>query len=436
MPKRKKLTAVPSYRAHPNKPNTAQAVWKDRDDKPRRRELPGAFNSPESHTALESLRAEVKASATGNPPKRRPVSLAALFDAYLKYARGHYRRPDGSPTATVSHINTTAKALCAEYAQKPADKFGPLDLKNAVRKWERERLTRSQCNRRLNMTKAAFKWAASEQMVPADVWLALTSVSGPKKGRTTATETEPVGPVSAKRVNATLPYLNRYVRAMVRVQWYTGMRPGEVCMMRPCDIDRTGEVWLYRPEHHKTEHKGKSRAIPIGPKAQEVLKKFCLDGADGDFYIFPPQEAVAEVWDDWAQRWNPEGHAGGKRRNHARTRRRWPNPHYDRTSYTRAVARACAIAFPAPEPLERESGESIAEHKARLSDEETELLKAWRDEHRWSPNQLRHSFATRVRHKHGLEAAQVLLGHEQADVTQIYAERNLALAVSIAKEEG
>jgi site-specific recombinase XerC len=51
---------------------------------------------------------------------------------------------------------------------------------------------------------------------------------------------------------------------------------------------------------------------------------------------------------------------------------------------------------------------------------------------RWGPNRLRHNFATIVRKQHGLEAAQVALGHARADVTQIYAEKNLALATKVA----
>jgi hypothetical protein len=35
-----------------------------------------------------------------------------------------------------------------------------------------------------------------------------------------------------------------------------------------------------------------------------------------------------------------------------------------------------------------------------------------------------------------LEAAQVALGHERADVTQVYAEKNMALAVRLASEIG
>lgn len=38
--------------------------------------------------------------------------------------------------------------------------------------------------------------------------------------------------------------------------------------------------------------------------------------------------------------------------------------------------------------------------------------------------------------KRGPEAAQVALGHARADVTQLYAEKNLALAATVAAEMG
>ena len=41
----------------------------------------------------------------------------------------------------------------------------------------------------------------------------------------------------------------------------------------------------------------------------------------------------------------------------------------------------------------------------------------WKKAHRWSPNRLRHSAATAIRQRFGLEAAQVPLGHASADVT-------------------
>src|SRR5262249_19560980 len=51
---------------------------------------------------------------------------------------------------------------------------------------------------------------------------------------------------------------------------------------------------------------------------------------------------------------------------------------------------------------------------------------------RWHPNRLRHTFATEARERFGLEAAQVLLGHTKANVTEVYAERDTGLAAKIA----
>ena len=64
------------------------------------------------------------------------------------------------------------------------------------------------------------------------------------------------------------------------------------------------------------------------------------------------------------------------------------------------------------------------------------LAARWRAEHCWSPNQLRHAAGTEVRRQYGLEAAQVILGHAKADVTQVYAERDMALAAEIMSKIG
>ena len=66
----------------------------------------------------------------------------------------------------------------------------------------------------------------------------------------------------------------------------------------------------------------------------------------------------------------------------------------------------------------------MKEWERRLPAGERIELSVWQSAQRWAPNQLRHTFATEVRKVHGLEAAQVLLGHARADVTQVYAEKD------------
>jgi integrase len=55
---------------------------------------------------------------------------------------------------------------------------------------------------------------------------------------------------------------------------------------------------------------------------------------------------------------------------------------------------------------------------------------------RWHPNQLRHTAATAIRARLGLDAAQTVLGHAKADVTQVYAERDLTKARDVMAEMG
>src|SRR5262249_55403936 len=145
----------------------------------------------------------------------------------------------------------------------------------AVRQtWVSAGLARSEVNRRTNMARRIFRWAASEELIPATVPVALDTVEGLKKGRTLARETEPVEPVDPAVVAPTLPFVSRQVRGLIRFMSLTGCRPGEACRLRRCDIDTTGEVWLFRPGHHKNAHRGKARVIAIGPAAQALLDEF------------------------------------------------------------------------------------------------------------------------------------------------------------------
>lgn len=54
----------------------------------------------------------------------------------------------------------------------------------------------------------------------------------------------------------------------------------------------------------------------------------------------------------------------------------------------------------------------------------------------WAPNQLRHNAATIIRSRYGLEAAQTVLGHRNAKVTEIYAERDAAKAREVSEGIG
>jgi integrase len=272
-------------------------------------------------------------------------------------------------------------------------------------------------------TVRVFKWGVAEEMVPESVWRALTTVRGLEKGRSPARETEPVKPVAVEVVQATLPYLLPPVRALVELQLLTGMRPGEVCQMRGCDLDTTGDVWLYRPKSHKTTHRGKDRVVALGPKAQAVVKPFLK--LDLQAYLFSPKDAMAAF--RARQRSQRKTRVQPSQLNRRKRKpRKQPGECYVTMSYNHAVAKAVVAA---------NNAQACAPCKQLKPKDRCESCRSAAIPH-WHPHMARHSHATEVRRQFGLEAAQVALGHAQANVTEIYAERDLARAVNVAKQIG
>jgi integrase len=94
-------------------------------------------------------------------------------------------------------------------------------------------------------------------------------------------------------VRLLLSFLSPVIAAMVRVQYLCGMRPGEVCMMRPCYIDRSGDVWIYEPRRHKTAWRGFSQCKAVPNAAQQIIGP--LINGDPNAFIFQPKSAA-----DWA----------------------------------------------------------------------------------------------------------------------------------------
>ena len=281
------------------------------------------------------------------------------FLAFLKHAEQYYRRGDGTPTHEVDEYKLVSRLVREPYGHTKAREFGPLAMK-AVRQLMVDRdWCRSLVNQRVNRVRRMFKWAASEELVGFEVYQRLTAVTCLQKGRTQVRESEPVGPVADAVVEATVPHLNRYVRALVEFQRLTGCRPGEACQVRRSDIDASGEMWLYRPTQHKTGWRGKARVIPVGPKAQALLNEFPT--TDPGAYLFSPRRAVAEFHGRRAAgRVTPRfaSHMAHNKARRVTKPAKPPADAYTTLSYGRSIARACDKAFPPPATLGRKKGET------------------------------------------------------------------------------
>src|SRR5262249_43516012 len=162
----------------------------------------------------------------------------------------------GNPTSEVDTIRQAMRPLKALYGPTQAAEFGPLALAAVQQRMIDVGWCRTYVNKQVVRGKGLFKWAVSRGLVPSQVFHGLQAVSGEslpsqlshglqpvsalRRGRPSARESKPVSPVPEPFIEAVKPFVSPQIRAMIELQVLTGMRPGEVCIMRSRDLETGG----------------------------------------------------------------------------------------------------------------------------------------------------------------------------------------------------
>ena len=354
-------------------------------------------------------------------PAVSSTSVNEVILAFVKYAASHYSVNPSVTTrkesAETDGIKKACRIVSDLFGRLPVAEFGPKALKQVREKMTEKEWSRRYTNKQVNRIKRMFRWAVAEEMVPPSVLHGLSAVPAIRKGEPGVREKGPVKPVPQEYVDAALPHMSPQVRAMVELQQLCGARPGEVVIVRTGDIDRAGKVWVYKPERHKNEHRGQSREIYFGPRAQAVLEPWLRD--DPDQYLFSPREAF-EGWnrERTANRASPmtPSHEARHARFLSRKAKRAKGEHYTTDSYRRAIAYACKLA----DRDAREKATTAARVQSPATPaaafDETVFVPCW------SPHRLRHNAATNLRKEFGIEVARFGVGHKPAFTTEIYAD--------------
>jgi integrase len=345
-------------------------------------------------------------SRVRSPASDTGLTVAAAWDRYADHAESYYRRPDGTPTGHAAEVGYAFRPLVSLHGPRPVASITVADLRDVRDRMVDDRLSITTINARVHQIRRVFRWLVANGLCPTAVWQELLSLDALRPGRSDARIPRAVQPVDDAAVDATCAKLPPTIAAMVRIQHLTGMRPGEVCAMSPAEVDVSGPVWIYRPTRHKTAHRGRVREVMLGPLAQAVLRPY-LD-RDPDRPCFRPVEALKQRADLRVRSYAPPLGQPDYRTTPS-YRRRWANREFRPTNESFSV-----VAY--AQAIRRAAEEAGVQH--------------------WSPNRLRHSAATRIRAELGLEAAQAALGHAKADVTQIYAARDRALAMDVARRLG
>ena len=344
----------------------------------------GPWGSAEAESAYACLLADLRVGAVEPPAAVGGASVAELCVRYARHASQYY----GGRSSEFAHLKAVLAILAGRCGELPAGSFGPKEFRRCRDEFAGKGWQRQYVNDQARRLRTVFKWAVGEELVPAGVWQSLRAVPGLARGRSPAPEREPVTPPPLRAVVAVLRRVPPTVAAMIRFQWLTGCRCQDVCGLRWEYVDRSGDVWVCRPEQHKGRWRGRVREFFAGPRAQRVMVR-------PDPVASGPEEP-GENASCTSRKPGSDHPASGPV---FRTRL---GGNYKVMSYCRAVLRACR----------------------RAGVEE------------WSPGQLRHATGTRVRARYGLEAAQVILGHAKADVTQLYAETSRTLAKEVARKAG
>lgn len=357
----------------------------------------GKYDTPEAEEAYRRFIQRIVAESTA--PVEIPSELPLLAELAVPYLEWSLSQSVNQQNA----IRRMLQQVLEVYGDYDIAEFGP----RKVLAWQQwliqhpEQYSRTTINKRLAELKRWLRWCVSRELIPVEPLQAIETVGAVKVGRTAAKETEPVHPVPAADVTATLPYLPPSVAIMVQVQYLCGMRPQDIVSMRLCDVDRTGDIWLYRPASHKNKHRGQSltKAIPV---AAQTLLQPLLD-RDDDSFLFDPRDAS-----EW--RYSRTKATSG------RQTKRYPSEEkrvaakvlanrerrksrYSVDTYRQVITRACQLAG--------------VQH--------------------WTPLQLRHSIATELSRDFGEQAASRWLGHARLETTAIYVEQQSRELIEIAR---
>jgi integrase len=357
----------------------------------------GKFGTPVAKGEYERLIAEWLANGRRTPQDE--ITVNDLILGFLDHAAGYYKNV-GDRSGELGGIKDALKIVKRLYGRTRADEFGPKALKIVRDEMVKAGWCRKYVNHQIDRVRRMFRWATEEEFVPGTIYHALKAVKGIRKGTPGIRESARVKPVGSKAIKAVLPIVPPVIAAMIRFQYHTGCRPEEVCRLRRSQIRRRGKVWVHVPPEHKTEHHDIERRIYIGPRAQRVLRPW-LDVPPEAFIFSPAQAEVHRNAERRKNRQSPMTPSQARRRPR-QDRRRPPGDSYTTASYRRAIHRACK--------------------EAKID--------------RWSPNQLRHSAATRIRKKHGIEVARIILGHTTLVTTQLYAEADLTKARDVMSKFG
>ncbi len=244
----------------------------------------GKHGTPESYAKYHTLVGEYIANGM-EPPQPDDAGSVQLGETVIlvKHITADFRARVLPKYAGNAANHGKYSNLCNEldkrHGDEPAAEFGPIKLA-AMRDIMLSKgigenpkpNSRKYANAQIKKVIGIIEHGVSRELIGPERIVALRSLPSLSKGEAPDNPKRKGVPLDV--IKATLPHLTSTAAAMVRLQLATAMRPSELFRMTPAMIDRSGPVWFYRPEHHKTEDHDIMKAVPILGDALEVLSPY------------------------------------------------------------------------------------------------------------------------------------------------------------------
>lgn len=236
-------------------------------------------------------------------------SVKSLCTDWLDALQNRYTI-DGKRTASANKVQVALESFAAMYGEQEADAMTAgkvaawLESFISERRKKGGRGTRGgkakeTVNTALTYIKRMFKWGHVYRGVSASATGSVVLVENIRSDHPAIARLDPVPAVPLATVEETLKHCPQVVRDMVMLQWWSGMRPGEVLAVRGIDLKHEADdLMTYRPTRHKNTWRKKARIVALGPKSVAIISKRMTTNLEARLFLRPDGKA----WDSQAYR--------------------------------------------------------------------------------------------------------------------------------------
>jgi integrase len=158
-------------------------------------------------------------------------------------------------------------------ADLQANQLRPSDLRNVQQRLVDRGRARSYINASIRRMLKFFAWCVKYEHMESAVLCGLQTIDPLGEGEDGVREPAAIVSPASDVLAASLACASWLLRQAMLFQALCAMRPGELVQMRVCDLrlgrrDERGVTWEYRPQRHKTAHKGVRRIVQVIPQTR------------------------------------------------------------------------------------------------------------------------------------------------------------------------